>query len=308
MDADATEAPYPALLGLDPAAAWAIFLASPAPGITLGYYLWVQRWDGATWNPAREEHVTTPSGILVSAQDCLSDEINVYAGPDTYRLDSVGDEQFAVGANVCRIRSAGGEEFIAFRTVMLWPDGTGFTLSGIARGCIDTIPRSHASGGRVWFFSYGCVIGTIPIPSSEEMSHDAVVRFQAFNARSLIPFGDALERTCLALNPSRAERPYCPTAVKFNLLSYPTEITGELTISWSHRSRLQGWLYSNSGATYSPEGGLEYRITVYGELETVVHVESIAAESSVTEWNYESALEISESGLGRLNVHLRVRQ
>jgi len=74
-------------------------------------------------------------------------------------------------------------------------------------------------------------------------------------------------------------------------------------VSWSHRNRLGTWSYADSGKTGSPEAGTEYDILVYGELDTLVHTESGVTG---TTWTYLEATEIAESGLGRLNDHLRV--
>ena len=63
------------------------------------------------------------------------------------------------------------------------------------------------------------------------------------------------------------------------------------------------WSYVDSGKTTSPEPGTEYDVLVYGELGTLVHTESGVTG---TTWTYLEATEIAESGLARLNDHLRV--
>jgi hypothetical protein len=65
--------------------------------------------------------------------------------------------------------------------------------------------------------------------------------------------------------------------------SYPASISGELTVSWSHRNRLGTWSYADSGATPSAEPGTEYDVLVYGELGTLVHTE---AGLTGTSWTY----------------------
>jgi len=62
-------------------------------------------------------------------------------------------------------------------------------------------------------------------------------------------------------------------------------------------------LYADSGKTTTAEPGTEYVILVYGELGTLVHTETGLTGTS---WTYLEADEIAESGLGRLNDHLRV--
>jgi hypothetical protein len=59
----------------------------------------------------------------------------------------------------------------------------------------------------------------------------------------------------------------------------------------------------NSGKTTVPEPGTEYDILIYGELGTLVHTES---GLTGTAWTYSAGQQIAESGLGRLNNHLRV--
>ena len=58
------------------------------------------------------------------------------------------------------------------------------------------------------------------------------------------------------------------------------------------------------GKTATPEPGTEYDVLVYGELGTLIHTE---AGLTGAVWTYLEADEIAESGLGRLNNHLRVK-
>jgi len=130
------------------------------------------------------------------------------------------------------------------------------------------------------------------------------LRFQPFNNKGDYPFGSCLDSQVVAETPARSEKVYCPTDVRFNEQSYPTSVSGELTISWSHRNRLGTWSYADSGKTGNPETGTQYDILVYGELGTLVHTESGLTSTS---WTYLEADEIAESGLGRLNNHLRIK-
>ncbi|MBK9472885.1 MAG: hypothetical protein IPO18_11430 [bacterium] len=119
--------------------------------------------------------------------------------------------------------------------------------------------------------------------------------------RKLVPYGAGGD--CDDPTPARSAKVYCPTDVRFNGESYPASITGELTVSWLHRNRLGTWSYVDSGKATAPEAGTEYDILIYGELGTLVHTETGLTGTS---WTYPEANEITESGLGRLNNHLRV--
>jgi hypothetical protein len=177
------------------------------------------------------------------------------------------------------------------------------TLQIVARGCLDTAPTAFPAGTRVWFMSYGSEIVNIrgPVPPVTDVYND--IRFQAYNNQSEYTFESCPTSQVVATTPARSAKVYCPTDVRFNGESYPASISGELTVSWSHRNRLGTWSYAESGKTTAAEPGTEYDIEVYGELDTLVHTESGLTGTS---WTYLEADEIAESGLERLNNHLRV--
>ncbi|MBU1693165.1 MAG: hypothetical protein KKC51_04300, partial [Verrucomicrobia bacterium] len=271
-----------------------------ATGISLGYKAYVS--DGAGgWAPPVDIPFFTPSGALNAAIDELTSEIVVASGLDTDLVESVSAPDFSLGVNVAWISDGTVEEFIAFQNVV---EGEGnISLQVIARGCLDTAPTAFPAGTRVWFISYGSQIVNIrgPVPPTVTVFND--LRYQPYNNQSEYPFASCLNSQVAATTPARSENVYCPTDVQFNGESYPGSITGELTVSWSHRNRLGTWSYVDSGRTASPEPGTEYDILVYGELDTLVHTESGVTGTS---WAYLEADEIAESGLVRLNSHLRV--
>ncbi len=274
--------------------------ARGATGISLGYRAYVS--DGAGgWAPPVDIPIFTPSGALSSAIDELTDEIVVSSGLDTDLVESVSAPDFSLGVNVAWISDGVMEEFIAFQDVV--PVTEGISLQIVARGCLDTAPTAFPAGTRVWFISYGSQIVNVrgPVPPTETVYND--IRFQAYNNQSEYSFGSCLDSQVAATTPARSEKVYCPTDVRFNGESYPASITGELTVSWSHRNRLGTWSYADSGKTSTAEPGTEYDILVYGELGTLVHTETGVTGAS---WTYLEADEIADSGLGRLNDQLRV--
>jgi len=275
--------------------------ARGAVGLSMGYKVYVDNGAGGWFVPAQVPFFT-PSGTLAAAIDETTSEIVVTSGPDSDRVESVSGPDFSQGVNVAWLESAGVEEFIAFQTVV---QGSGsLTLQVLARGCLDTAPTAFPAGARVWFISYGSEIVNIrgPVPPVNTVNND--LRFQPYNNKGDYPFASCQDSLVVATTPARSEKVYCPTDVRFNGQSYPASISGELTVSWSHRNRLGTWSYSDSGATAEAEPGTEYDILVYGELGTLVHTETGLTGTS---WTYLEADEITESGLGRLNNHLRVK-
>ncbi len=274
--------------------------ARGATGISLGYKAYVADGHGG-WSPPANVHYFTPSGALSAAIDELSGEIVVASGLDTDLVESVSAQDFSLGVNVAWLTHGGLEEFIAFQNVV--QGESGITLQTVARGCLDTAPTAFPAGTRVWFISYGSRIVNIrgPVPPTETVNNN--LRFQPYNNQSEYLFASCVDSQMVATSPARSAKVYCPTDVRFNGQSYPASITGALTVSWSHRNRLGTWSYANSGQTTAPEDGTEYDILVYGEFGTLVHTESGLTDTS---WTYSAGQEIAESGLGRLNNHLRV--
>lgn len=273
-----------------------VMAARGEPGVSTGYKVWV--YAGPGWFPATVIPFFTPSGTLESAIDEKTTELSIVMGPDADNVESIGDPDFAQGVNVAWILGSSAlEEFIAFRDATI--DEGILTLQVLARGCLDTAPTAFPADTRVWFISYGTDAVNVPAPAVYPPNQ---LRFQPYNNRDEYPFASCTDTVIEAIDPSRADRVYCPTAVLFNGESYPDEITGELTVSWSHRNRLGTWSYSNSGATSTPEDSTIYTVKVYGELGSLVHTEPCTG----TSWTYLEADEIAESGLGRLNNHLRV--
>lgn len=269
-------------------------------GVSNAYDAFLQKPD-LSWYPPTRVAVFTPAAVLYSDIDELSDTIIVAAGTDLSRIAFASPSAFAAGSNLLWIqRTDGLEEFVAFQNV----SGTSvLTLTNLARGCLDTAPTAFTAGVRVWFVSYGYAVVSLLEPVPPDTTRENTIRMQPFNRTGRYPFDDCDDSVLDASTPHRAQKVYCPTAVTFNGESYPEEIEGELTVAWSHRNRLGTWSYANAGATTEREAGTEYDILVYGENDTLVHTESGLTGTS---WTYLEADEISESGLGRLNNHLRV--
>jgi len=271
----------------------AMTLAARGAGVTLGYEVWSDPAGGTAYAHTADASGSTPSGTLNAAMAIGATSLVVLAGVDMWQLASVSSADLAAGKNLLLI----DDELIAWQTITDNLDGT-YTITVIARGVLDTSPRAHSSAARVWFLTGGSGLTT-----SADYGADSTVtaKLLPFNSLGTLPIASASQISVgLA---SRAIRAYVPTAVKLNTVLYPATITGELTVSWSHRNRLTAWTYDNSGATGAKEPGTHYRVKVYGEGGGLVHTED---NLTGTSWTYVSATEISESGLGRLNNQVRV--
>jgi len=295
-DQAAINAPYEACKGLaaPEGSAHAIVLAARGvPGVSKGFRPLID----STGDPIP---YFTPSGTLDDDIDESTTSFDITIGPDCGQVLSVNDPDYDAGFNVLWIDGGTGptqtglEEFIAFKTISVVDDT--MTISVLARGCLDTAPTAFSEGARVWILSYANTV--IPVDTAGE-----VITFQPYNNNGVLALGSCDDSTISGMNPDRADRVYCPTDARFNGDSYPSSISGELTVSWEHRDRFGEWVYSESGETSAPEDDTEYDVLVYGESDTLIHTEPGITGKS---WTYLEADEIADSGLGRLNNHLRV--
>jgi hypothetical protein len=136
----------------------------------------------------------------------------------------------------------------------------------IGRGCLDSAPRRHASGTRVWFAEdKGGVDETSYAPAEE------------LNARATPVTGkDELDvasaSTEVITFTGRQFKPYPAGRYAFNGSYYPATIIGALALTWVHRDRtLQTArpIVDHFDGTIGPEPGSTYTAKMYGERDLV---------------------------------------
>lgn len=134
----------------------------------------------------------------------------------------------------------------------------------LGRGCVDTAPRLHLAGTRIWFaddLNDVVAIDTREYTEGDEI--EAVVLTRGSSA--VLPIDQA---TPIAIQlQGRQGRPYAPGQVAVNGHSVLTDIpaqSGELTVSWAHRNRLlqSDLLIDHHAASITPEEGVEYQVLI----------------------------------------------
>ncbi|HKQ57530.1 MAG TPA: phage tail protein [Candidatus Eisenbacteria bacterium] len=280
-------------------------LGARPEGLTQGYDVWSDPAGGEAYAQTNTRIIHTPLGILDGVLGFTDTSFSVVSGLDLESLFSITAAQLASGYNLCLI----DDELIAWKTITQAGGGTA-TVSEIVRGVADTTPRQHQAGARVWFLTSGK--GTT---RTTDYGSDVTVtaKLPTLNVNKRLDLADTYQLKVTTAN--RAGRPYVPTAVELNGDPYPNVLTGEQTISWSHRNRLGSWEYDDAGATGSPESGTTYRAkfygdgggygfqygTVYGGYGKLKHTESGITGTS---YLYPEATEKAENG-GVFNTYRR---
>ncbi|HXC25273.1 MAG TPA: phage tail protein [Gemmatimonadaceae bacterium] len=229
-----------------------------------------QQQSAEVWDPDATEYNNllvpfTPSGTLLEGYPATGPAID----PDGFvlssnnfdlnTLNSTDSAGVVKGTNLCIIDS----EWMSWETVIANGDGT-YTIKGIRRSIMDTLPTDHLAGSRVWFQSDGSVVTQIdPLPMDESVT----VRNQSTSLLGTLPAGQAL--TMSLTTDSRAFKPYPPGNVLINgddAERYRTIPTVDLTLTWAHRNRLWQKTNSSLSAQSDPDdpAGAEGTYTIKG--------------------------------------------
>jgi len=165
----------------------------------------------------------------------------------------------------------------------------------VDRGILDTVPTAHAAGTRM-FFPY----------DFNGFDQTEWLVGETINAKILptTGMGTLAEASAPADNlimNRRQARPYPPGNVQVNGQRWPVATTGTLSLTWSHRDRVQqtaGFIKQDAG-NIGPEYGVTYTLRLYDETNTLRRTVNLSAANYV--WSVEEA----DCGLGRLNAHVR---
>lgn len=129
----------------------------------------------------------------------------------------------------------------------------------IARGCADTVPAQHTAGTAVLCFDGFGAAATV------EYTDSVTVESKLLTSTSSGQLDVGLAPTLPVAFSGRAARPYPPANVMLNGMRYPSEISGDLELTWDHRDRLlqSDALIDALQASIGPEPGTSYTVELY---------------------------------------------
>lgn len=132
----------------------------------------------------------------------------------------------------------------------------------VKRGCLDTIPNTHAAGAALIFWDAYAQGDETQYASGETLK----VKLLTVTGAGELPVNLAAEDTITM--SGRAVRPYPPGAVRINSAWFPDYIKGPLSMVWVHRDRKQQTGQNLIGFTegsIGPEAGTTYTLELRGE-------------------------------------------
>jgi len=165
----------------------------------------------------------------------------------------------------------------------------------VGRGVLDTVPQTHSSGDIVIFWDFYAGLDPTEYTEGEEID----IKATPVSGLGVLPLAEAVPMTVTLAQ--RANRPYAPGDLRINGDSYvDTTYENELTITWTHRDRLQqtgGVLIDHTSGSIGPEAGTTYRLRGYID-EALVHTEDDIS-GVTTDWTP------SDEGLVIVEIHAK---
>lgn len=162
----------------------------------------------------------------------------------------------------------------------------------VGRGVLDTVPRPHTNGARIFFWDVYSGSDLVEYVSGETV----LMKVLPTTGLGTLSIAEAPEDG-VTLN-QRASRPYPPGNFKINTQYFPETIGGSdgLSLTWAHRDRRQ-----QTGADYidftegniGPEAGTTYNVRIYNENNVLIHTESAI---SGTSFDYSTSDELDDNG------------
>jgi hypothetical protein len=244
-------------------------------GVSEGFHIYHDPAGGTAYVETSITQNFTPTGVLQSAYPADTPAIHlagftVQTTIDFESLTNADESAWQSGGSLALIQSAAGEEIVAWLTVTDNLDGT-YTLGNVVRGVYDTVPLDHGAGARVWILTEGMVlISNDPYPGNGTVTG----KLTPYNARGVLAPASA-PAFSVSLS-ERARKPYPAGNVRVNGQAFPTSTTGDVTLSWAIRHRVQqaaeGSIVAQNAGDFaaSPEGTFEVRVYIGGTLARTV--------------------------------------
>ena len=236
---------------------------------------------------------TNPTNSLYEEAGTVDFCPTALATSDVTRTDTVITIDTGVDIDIVRPNTYGvwGNEIVLVTAI----SSSSMTIK---RGCLDTIPITHADNSRIYFSDTVFESDNIEYVDSEI----ARIKLLPITGKGTLLIGSATEQTVTMT--SRQTRPYAPGSLKLNGAIYPDSIasTVDLVVNWKHRDRLQQTatlIDSFTNTDIGPEVGTTYTV----ELRTQAGA-LISTATGLTGTTHTFTVATVAANYGRLRVIL----
>jgi len=282
-------------------------VASEPSSDTLGYSVLTNQGGGFITTGSTDD--ITPTGTLLNDYDLDEDNCHLDTTDTLVVTDSDTRMALIVAAttpevlegyfNLAFIGDIDTQEgeIIAFEDIVDNGDGT-FNINTVFRGLMDTTPKDHPAGTRIWFTFYGMGTSELEFGDTEAITLKYLMR----TPNGTLDVGSAA--TIAHTFTSRAQRPYPPgnfliegdACPEFN--DGDLGVTSEVNLTWAHRDRqIQLDLVNQGDGNLGPEADVDYQLRIHDEDDVLIKTEDFSPGSGTTSFDYECLVEAADSSI-----------
>ena len=269
---------------LDPALGQRIHSMAKTPNGTVATFeQWVDLGLGAGYEgDIGTALACTPAGTL--QDDYLADTASTdatgfvaenFEGGEN--LEDADASEVLTGVNLMLIEGPTGDgsddEIVAFETAVVV--GSEVTFTNVHRGLLDTVPRDHLAGARVWVFSYGDAVSDTTYTETQDI--DVKHQSQTPNSELDIASADALN----LVFPDRLRRPHHPVGFTVNStrVAEAVDETADLDFDWLHRTNDETTVQDDdTGSPNAQDTEVEYDLEFrHGVTSAILRTETLVS-------------------------------
>lgn len=246
--------------------AYVATLASRSSGIDEAYDVWSGTVSGdanltyktrvSDWTPSA---VTTEDYLASTAsRDPTGFAVNgVLHGSDVPA--AVSEEALVAGDSVALIRSAAGDELVAYKNF------TGSQVSDVIRGIYGTTALTHPAGATVWFLSSGFGIEN---ETPATLPKTVYAKLLPLNIRGVLPLSSATQMSLVLTG--RASKPHAPRYLRVDGVvppagTAPFYLAGDSLLTWEYvNPEVGGGRITVAGTWSDPvTPGVSFTVRIY---------------------------------------------
>lgn len=259
-----SEAPYYALIrmlsagfteALDADAGYLMGFVGRPTALSLGYNIWTSP------DFVDEDFIETASGKSFVATATIVDTVGLYDDPIAIE-NGVGTATMTLP--LFMVFAGGSDEEEICEVTDLELDNTSIRVS---RAILDTTPKAHVAGTRVFFINpvNGWALNNDPSYEDDVVSAAP----QTYASGGVLSYAETIALHQEVTIERRQNSPYPPGAVFIDSgieEEEPTLVVGPFDVLWSHRHRLQRTLTiveQLDTNDYGPEDGVTYNVRAY---------------------------------------------
>lgn len=181
---------------------------------------------------------------------------------------AITDTQITI-ENTVDFSLARGGLYIQIEDELMRLDSAVGDVITVGRGVLDTVPKVHPLGVKVYFNGGFAASDSVQYGIGESPG----VKLTPITGNGELDVDLAPVDNILVTN--RSWLPYAPGNFKINSIAYPPTVdeTLDITFSWSHRDRKQQLsesLYDTTTGNIGPEAGVTYTLQVMTPTETII--------------------------------------